>query len=84
MDDGLGRSTGDAKTGVQAQMRQAVVRIEEYGQAVNSAENAIDTAREMPASVGDTIRRCVKSNPYTTAAMALSLGWLIGRSRRPF
>jgi uncharacterized protein YjbJ (UPF0337 family) len=85
MENGFGRSTGDAKTSVQGQMRRAEGGIEEiHGQAVNSAEDAIDTLRQTPASVGDTIRHCVKSNPYTTAAMALSLGWLIGRSRRPF
>jgi hypothetical protein len=63
-------------------MTQAEASIQEvHGQAVD----VIDAARQMPASVvGDTIRHCIKSNPYTTAAIALGLGWLIGRSHRPF
>jgi uncharacterized protein YjbJ (UPF0337 family) len=85
IEEDLGRATGDTKTRVQGQMRQAEGSIQElYGQAVDSAEDAINTVRRMPASIGDTIRHCIKSNPYTTAAIALSLGWLVGRSHRPF
>jgi uncharacterized protein YjbJ (UPF0337 family) len=85
MEEGFGRATGDAKTRVQGQARQAEGSIQElYGQAVDSAEDAIDAVRQMPASVDDTIRHYIESNPYTTAAIALGLGWLIGRSHRPF
>jgi ElaB/YqjD/DUF883 family membrane-anchored ribosome-binding protein len=55
-----------------------------YGQAVDSAEDAIDTVRQMPAFLDSKVRRYIESNPYTTAAIALGLGWLIGRSHRPF
>ena len=85
MEEGLGRATGDAKTRVQGQARQAEGSIQDlYGQAIDSAEDAIDAVRQMPASVDDTIRHYIESNPYTTAAIALGLGWLIGRSHRPF
>jgi uncharacterized protein YjbJ (UPF0337 family) len=85
IEDGLGCATADAKTRVQGQMRAAEGSMQElYGQAVDSAEDAIDTVRQMPASVDNTIRRHIKSNPYTTAAIALGLGWLVGRSHRPF
>jgi uncharacterized protein YjbJ (UPF0337 family) len=85
MEEGFGRATGDAKTRVQGQMRQAEGSIQDlYGQAVDSAEDAIDAVRQMPASVDDTIRHYIETNPYTTAAIALGLGWLIGRSHRPF
>jgi uncharacterized protein YjbJ (UPF0337 family) len=85
MEEGSGRATDDAKTRVQGQMRQAEGSIQELcGQAVDSAEDAINTVRQMPASVDNTIRRYIESNPYTTAAIALGLGWLIGRSHRPF
>jgi len=85
MEEGFGRATGDAKTRVQGQMRAAEGSMQElYGQAVDSAENAIDTVRQMPASVDNTIRGHIKSSPYTTAAIALGLGWPIGRSHRPF
>jgi len=77
MEEGSGRTTDE--------MRQAEGSIQELcGQAVDSAEDAINTVRQMPASVDNTIRRYIESNPYTTAAIALGLGWLIGRSHRPF
>ena len=85
MEEGLGRATGDAKTRVQGQMREAEGSIQElYGQAVDSAEDAIDTVRQMPASLEHSIRHYIESNPYMTAAIALGLGWLVGRSHRPF
>ena len=85
MEEGFGRATGDAKTRVQGQAKQAEGSIQDlYGQAVDSAGDAIDAVRQMPASVDDTIRHYIESNPYTTAAIALGLGWLIGRSHRPF
>jgi uncharacterized protein YjbJ (UPF0337 family) len=85
MEEGLGRATGDAKARVQGKMKEAEGSIQElYGQAVDSAEAAVDTVRQMPASLDHTIRRYVVSNPYTTAAIALGLGWLVGRSHRPF
>lgn len=85
MEEGFGRATGDTKTTVQGQAKQAEGSIQDlYGQAIDSAEDAIDAVRQMPASVDDTIRHYIESNPYTTAAIALGLGWLIGRSHRPF
>jgi uncharacterized protein YjbJ (UPF0337 family) len=84
-EEGFGRATGDAKTRVQGQVKQAEGSVQElYGQAIDSAEDAIDAVRQIPASVDDTIRHYIESNPYTTAAIALGLGWLIGRSHRPF
>ena len=85
MEEGFGRATGDAKTRVQGQARQVEGSVQDlYGQAIDSAEDAIDAVRQIPASVDDTIRHYIESNPYTTAAIALGLGWLIGRSHRPF
>jgi uncharacterized protein YjbJ (UPF0337 family) len=85
MEEGFGRATGDTKTKLQGQARQVEGSIQDlYGQAVDSAEDAIDAVRQMPASVDDTIRNYIETNPYTTAAIALGVGWLIGRSHRPF
>jgi ElaB/YqjD/DUF883 family membrane-anchored ribosome-binding protein len=55
-----------------------------YGQAKHSAADSIDAVRKMPGSVEDTIRHYIENRPYTTVAIALALGWLIGRSHRPF
>ena len=85
MEEGFGRATGDTKTKLQGQARQVEGSIQDlYGQAVDSAEDAIDAVRQMPASVDDTIRHYIETNPYTTAVIALGVGWLIGRSHRPF
>jgi uncharacterized protein YjbJ (UPF0337 family) len=85
MEEGLGRATGDAKTRAQGQMRQAEGSIQDlYGQAVDSAGDTIEAVKQIPASVDDSIRHYIESNPYTTAAIALGVGWLIGRSHRPF
>jgi uncharacterized protein YjbJ (UPF0337 family) len=85
VEEGFGRVTGDAKTKAQGQMKQAEGSIQDlYGQAVDAAEDTIDAVRKMPASLDDTIPHYIENNPYTTAAIALALGWLIGRSHRPF
>jgi uncharacterized protein YjbJ (UPF0337 family) len=84
-EEGFGRGTGDAKTKAHGQMKQAEGTIQDlYGQAADAAEDTIDAVRKMPASLDDTIRHYIEKNPYTTAAIALGLGWLIGRSHHPF
>lgn len=66
-------------------MKQADGSVQDlYGQAKEFAGDAVDAVRRMPGSVEDSVRDYIESNPYTTAAIALGLGWLIGRSHRPF
>jgi hypothetical protein len=66
-------------------MRQVEGSIQDlYGQAVDAAEDTIDAVRKMPATLDDTICNYIENHLYTTAALALGLGWLIGRSHRPF
>jgi uncharacterized protein YjbJ (UPF0337 family) len=85
LEEGIGRVTGDARTRTQGQMRQAEGSLQDlYGQAVDAAGDAVDAVRRMPDSVDDSLRHFVERNPYTTAAIALGVGWLIGRSHRPF
>jgi uncharacterized protein YjbJ (UPF0337 family) len=84
-EEGLGRITGDAMTKAEGQMKQAEGSIQDlYGQAIDSAGDTIASARKTAASAEDTIRDFIENRPYTTAAIALGLGWLIGRSHRPF
>jgi uncharacterized protein YjbJ (UPF0337 family) len=76
---------GDARTRAEGQMKQAEGSIQDlYGQAVDAAQDSINAVRKMPASLDDTIRHYIENRPYTTALIALGLGWLIGRSHRPF
>jgi uncharacterized protein YjbJ (UPF0337 family) len=85
VEEAFGRATGDAKTQAHGQMKQAEGSVQDlYGQAKESASDAVDAVRRMPGSVEDSVRDYIENNPYTTAAIALGLGWLIGRSHRPF
>jgi uncharacterized protein YjbJ (UPF0337 family) len=84
-EEAFGRATGDAKTQARGQMQQAEGSVQDlYGQAKDAAGEAINAVGKMPASFEDTIRHYIQNRPYTTAAVALALGWLIGRSHRPF
>jgi uncharacterized protein YjbJ (UPF0337 family) len=52
VEEGFGRVTGDAKTKVQGQMKQAEGSIQDLSsQAVDAAEDTIDAVRKMPASL---------------------------------
>jgi uncharacterized protein YjbJ (UPF0337 family) len=85
VEEGLGRVTGDAKSRVQGQLKQAEGTAQDlYGQAKDSAGEAVAAVRKISGSMEDTIREYIENNPYTAAAVALGLGWLIGRSHRPF
>jgi uncharacterized protein YjbJ (UPF0337 family) len=83
-EEGLGRVTGDARAKVQGQAKQAEGGVQDlYGQAVDAAGDAVDAVRKMPASLEDTVRHYIEERPFTTAAVALGLGWLLGRTHRP-
>jgi uncharacterized protein YjbJ (UPF0337 family) len=85
IEEGFGRAIGDTKSQAHGQMKQAEGSAQDlYGQAVDSASDAVVAVRKMSGSVEDALRVYIENNPYTTAAIALGLGWLIGRSHRPF
>jgi phage-related minor tail protein len=58
-----------------------------YGQARESAADVAGTANESARSVTSSfekaIRHTVETQPYTAAAIALGIGWLLGRMHRP-
>lgn len=81
--EAFGRATD--KTHARCQTQQAEDSVQElYGQAKDAAGEAINAVGKMPASLEDTIRHYIQHRPLTTAAIALAVGWLIGRSHRPF
>jgi uncharacterized protein YjbJ (UPF0337 family) len=85
VEEGFGRATGDAKAKVEGQAKQAEGSIQDlYGQAVDAADESIDAVRKMPGSLDDAVRHYIETNPYTTAAIALGVGWFLGRAHRPF
>jgi ElaB/YqjD/DUF883 family membrane-anchored ribosome-binding protein len=58
-----------------------------YGQARDSAADVVDAAnkaaRHTMGSLEKAIRNTVETQPYTAVAIALGIGWLLGRTHRP-
>ena len=83
------RAFGDAKkqaAGVASAASDAAQDL--YGQAAESASDVADSARraahKTAGSFEKALRNTIENEPYTAVAIALGLGWLIGRMHRPF
>ena len=75
--EGVGNVPGDAKTRAEGAMNKAVGAAQQlYGQTA-------DTARQTATTLDSWLRNAIETQPYTTAAGALGIGWLLGRMRRP-
>jgi uncharacterized protein YjbJ (UPF0337 family) len=85
VEEGFGRATGDVKTQFQGKAKQMEGTLQEaYGQAKETAAEAAEAIREAGSEAGDFLRTTIEQRPYTTAAVALGIGFLIGRfGRRP-
>ena len=91
VEQGFGRATGDVKSEVEGKIKQATGAAQDvYGQAKDAAgdayRNAKDVARDAARSVQENaapleefLRNAIESRPYTSVAVALGLGWFIGR-----
>jgi ElaB/YqjD/DUF883 family membrane-anchored ribosome-binding protein len=82
------RAIGDAKkqaSGVADAVSDAAQDV--YGQARESAADIAGTAtkaaRQTMNSFEAAIRNTIENQPYTAAAIALGIGWLLGRMHRP-
>ena len=81
--EGFGRVTGDAKSQVEGLINQAAGTTQDlYGQAKDTASDAAQAVRRGAMDAEDYIRHTVEKRPYTTAIVALCVGWLIGRMGR--
>ena len=73
IEEGLGRITGNAQNQLKGQARQVAGAAEDlYGQAKDTA-----------SSFTDLVQRTIEQQPYTAIAIAVAVGWLLGRSHRP-
>jgi hypothetical protein len=54
-----------------------------YGQVRDTAADAAVAARDTAASFEKWLRRTIETQPYTTALVAIGIGWLLGRMHRP-
>jgi uncharacterized protein YjbJ (UPF0337 family) len=85
VEEGVGRFTGDTKTQVEGVARQVSGAAQDmYGQARDMASDAAGTARETASSFEKMLRNTIETQPYTAACIALGIGWLLGRTHRPF
>jgi uncharacterized protein YjbJ (UPF0337 family) len=80
LEEGLGRAASDVKSQLQGKAKQVEGEIQElYGQAKERAADAAEVVRETASEAEDFIRTTIEQRPYTTAAIALGIGYLIGR-----
>src|SRR3954451_9496530 len=91
VEQGFGRATGDVKIEGEGKIKQATGAAQDiYGQAKDAAEEAYgqakdaagDAARSVQEHVAPSeefLRNAIESRPYTSVAVALGLGWFIGR-----
>src|SRR5258707_13230955 len=83
VEEGFGRATGDVKAQLQGKAKQMEGTLQDvYGKAKESAASAAEAIRERASEAEDVLRTTIEQRPYTTAAIALGIGYLIGRFGR--
>jgi uncharacterized protein YjbJ (UPF0337 family) len=75
--EGVGRITGDTKTTAEGVMNQTA------GAAQDLYGRTADVARQTATTLDAWLRNTIETQPYTTAVVALGIGWLLGRLHRP-
>jgi uncharacterized protein YjbJ (UPF0337 family) len=84
LEEGFGRVTGDIKAQTEGLVNQAAGTAQNlYGQARDSAADAADVAKDTMVTFERWLRRTIETQPYTTAIVAVGIGWLLGRIHRP-
>jgi uncharacterized protein YjbJ (UPF0337 family) len=85
VEEGFGRATGDVKSQVEGTVKQAVGAAQDlYGQARDTAGDAAAAVKRQAGSFEQTIRENVETRPYTAVAIALAIGWFVGRLGRSY
>ena len=75
--EGVGRVTGDVQSTIEGVVNQAA------GTAQNLYCQSADVARQNASTLDSWLRNAIETQPYTTAIVALGIGWLLGRMHRP-
>lgn len=84
VEEGFGRVTGDTKTQAEGIARQVSGAAQDmYGQARDAASDMAGSARGTASSLEKLLRNTIETQPYTSALVALGIGWLLGRMHRP-
>ena len=83
VEESIGRVIGDTRTELAGKTRQVEGQLQDlYGQAAETAAQAAQAVRETASEAEDFIRTTIEQRPYTAAAVALGIGFLIGRFAR--
>ena len=83
VEEGFGRVTHDTRSQLEGKAKQVEGAVQDlYGQAKDTAAEAAEAVRERVSEADDFIRTTIEQRPYTTAAVALGLGFLLGRFAR--
>jgi uncharacterized protein YjbJ (UPF0337 family) len=76
--EGYGRATGDVGTQAEGIANRAAGAAQDlYGQAKDVASDSV-------TSLDSWLRKTIETQPYTTAIVAVGIGWLLGRLHRPY
>jgi uncharacterized protein YjbJ (UPF0337 family) len=82
-EEAYGRATGNVRRELEGKARQAEgVAQDLYGQVKDKAAGAAEAVGEGVDRADDFLRDMIEQRPYTTAAVALAIGFLIGRFGR--
>ena len=84
VEEGFGRVTGDTKSQVEGIANQAAGAAQDlYGRGRDTAADAAGAVRNSAASLEKWLRHSIETQPYTTALVAVGIGWVLGRMHRP-
>ena len=84
LEEGFGQVAGDTKTQAEGIARQVSGAAQDlYGQARDAASDVAGTAGGTASSFEKLLRNTIETQPYTSALVALGIGWLFGRMHRP-
>jgi uncharacterized protein YjbJ (UPF0337 family) len=85
LEEGVGRATGDMKTQLEGMANQAKGAVQDaYGQVRETAADAANRVQRGAGSLEEALRESIEAKPYTAVAIALALGWFIGRLGRTY
>ncbi|MEA2960259.1 MAG: hypothetical protein QOI46_357 [Alphaproteobacteria bacterium] len=83
LEEGFGRVTGDVKSQVEGKIKQATGAAQDlYGQARDAAGDAAKAVQERAAPLEEALRNTIENRPSTAVAVALAIGWFVGRMSR--
>ena len=78
LEEGFGRVSGDPKTQAEGIAKQVSGTAQEmHGEARDAASDIMGATRGTAASFEKVLRNTIETQPYTSAMVALGIGWLL-------